>query len=62
MPNIDAANIAYNMLKVLGEGIPIGPLLMGAAKPAHILTTASSARRIVNVTALASVAAQRAEA
>ena len=57
-PNIDAANIGYNMLKVLANGIPIGPLLMGAARPVHILTTASSARRIVNVTALATVGAQ----
>ncbi|MCB9983270.1 MAG: NADP-dependent malic enzyme [Rhodospirillales bacterium] len=57
-PNLDASNIAYNMLKVLGNGIPIGPLLMGVAKPAHILTTASHSRRIVNVTALATVDAQ----
>ncbi len=57
-PNLDASNIAYNMLKVLGDGIPIGPLLMGTAQPAQILTTAASTRRIVNVTALATVEAQ----
>ncbi len=58
MPNVDAANICYNMLKVLGDGIPIGPLLLGMAKPAHILTTSVTPRGIVNVTAIACVGAQ----
>ncbi|MGH7002805.1 MAG: phosphate acyltransferase, partial [Alphaproteobacteria bacterium] len=56
MPNLDAANIAFNLLKVTtGQGITIGPMLLGAAKPAHILTRTSTVRRIVNMTALAVV-------
>ena len=56
MPNLDAANIAYNLLKVTaGGGITVGPILLGAAKPVHILDPASSVRRIVNMTALAAV-------
>ncbi|MBI1889788.1 MAG: NADP-dependent malic enzyme [Burkholderiales bacterium] len=53
MPNIDAANIAYNLLKVTaGSGIAIGPVLLGCAKPVHILTPSATVRRIVNLTAL----------
>ena len=53
MPNIDAANIAYNLLKTAaGGGIAIGPVLLGAAKPVHILTPSATVRRIVNMTAL----------
>ncbi|MFZ9098093.1 MAG: phosphate acyltransferase, partial [Burkholderiaceae bacterium] len=53
LPNIDAANIAYNLLKtVAGGNIAIGPVLLGAAKPAHILTPSATVRRIVNMTAL----------
>ena len=53
LPNIDAANIAYNLLKTAaGGGIAIGPVLLGAAKPAHILTPSTTVRRIVNMTAL----------
>jgi malate dehydrogenase (oxaloacetate-decarboxylating)(NADP+) len=53
MPNIDAANIAYNLLKTAaGGGIAIGPVLLGAAKPVHILTASTTVRRIVNMTAL----------
>ena len=52
-PNIDAANISYNLLKTAaGGGIAIGPVLLGAAKPAHILTPSTTVRRIVNMTAL----------
>ena len=58
MPNLDAANIAFNMVKVLAEGISIGPLLLGAARPVHILTPSVTTRGIVNVTALACVGAQ----
>lgn len=58
MPSLDAANITYNALKVLCEGQAIGPVLRGTAKPAHILTNSTSARGIVNVTALACVDAQ----
>ena len=58
MPNIDAANISYNLLKTAaGNGIAIGPLLLGVAKPIHILTPAATVRRIVNVTTLAVVEA-----
>jgi malate dehydrogenase (oxaloacetate-decarboxylating)(NADP+) len=57
MPNIDSANIAFNMLKVLGGGISIGPLLLGVARPAHILTNSVTPRGIVNVAALSTVSA-----
>jgi len=58
LPNMDAANISYNLLKVAaGNGIAIGPLLLGVAKPIHILTPAATVRRIVNVTTLAVVEA-----
>jgi malate dehydrogenase (oxaloacetate-decarboxylating)(NADP+) len=53
LPNIDAANIAYNLLKTAaGNNIAIGPVLLGAAKPVHILTASTTVRRIVNMTAL----------
>jgi malate dehydrogenase (oxaloacetate-decarboxylating)(NADP+) len=53
LPNIDAANISYNLLKVAaGGGIAIGPVLLGAAQPVHILTPSATVRRIVNMTAL----------
>ena len=53
LPNLDAANIAYNLLKVAAGGnIAIGPVLLGAAKPVHILTPSTTVRRIVNMTAI----------
>ncbi len=53
MPNIDAANIAYNLLKTAsGNGVAVGPILLGCAKPVHILTASATVRRIVNMTAL----------
>ena len=53
MPTLDAANIAFNLLKTAaGDGITIGPILLGAARPAHILTSSATVRRIVNMTAL----------
>jgi len=53
LPNIDAANIAYNLLKTAAGGnIAIGPVLLGASKPMHILTASTTVRRIVNMTAL----------
>ena len=53
MPNIDSANIAYNLLKSsAGGGIAIGPILLGVAKPAHILTPSTTVRRIVNMAAV----------
>ncbi len=56
MPNIDAANIAYNLLKMTGgEGVTIGPILLGAARPVHVMTSTSTVRRLVNMTAIAVV-------
>ncbi|WLI88551.1 NADP-dependent malic enzyme [Massilia sp. R2A-15] len=53
MPDIDSANIAYNLLKTAaGSGVAIGPVLLGCAKPVHILTPSATVRRIVNMTAL----------
>jgi malate dehydrogenase (oxaloacetate-decarboxylating)(NADP+) len=61
LPNIDAANIAYNLLKTAaGNGIAIGPILLGCAKPVHILTPSASVRRIVNMAALCVVDANEA--
>ncbi len=55
-PNIDAANISYNLLKVAaGNNVAVGPILLGCAKPVHILTPSATVRRIVNMTALAVV-------
>ena len=53
MPTLDAANISFNLLKVAsGGGVTLGPILLGVAKPAHILTQSATVRRIVNMTAL----------
>jgi malate dehydrogenase (oxaloacetate-decarboxylating)(NADP+) len=60
MPNLDAANIAYQMIKVLADALPVGPILIGAARPAHILTPSVTARGVVNMTAVAAVEAQQA--
>ena len=61
MPNLDAANIAFNLLKVLGEGQPVGPMLLGAAAPVHIVTPSITSRGLVNISALAAVHAQAAQ-
>ena len=61
MPNLDAANIAFNLLKVLGEGQPVGPMLLGAAAPVHIVTPSITSRGLVNISALAVVHAQAAQ-
>jgi malate dehydrogenase (oxaloacetate-decarboxylating)(NADP+) len=54
LPNIDAANILFNVLKIEGgHGVTVGPILLGAAKPAHILTPSATVRRVVNMTAVA---------
>ncbi|MDB5791997.1 MAG: NADP-dependent malic enzyme [Massilia sp.] len=59
MPSLDAANILFNVLKVAaGKGVTVGPILLGSAKPVHILSPSATVRRIVNMTALA-VAAVR---
>ena len=63
MPNLDAANISFNLMKMAnGDGVSIGPILLGAAKPVHILTPSATVRRLVNITALAVVDAQEARA
>ncbi len=57
MPNLDAANITFNTLKVVGgQGVSVGPILLGAARPAHILTQTATVRGIVNMSELAVVA------
>jgi malate dehydrogenase (oxaloacetate-decarboxylating)(NADP+) len=58
MPNLDAANIAYQMTKMMADALPVGPILIGSALPAHILTPSVTARGIVNMTALAVAEAQ----
>ncbi len=58
MPNLDAANIAFNFAKGAADGLHIGPILLGCAEPAHVLTPAATARTVLNVTAIASVEAQ----
>jgi malate dehydrogenase (oxaloacetate-decarboxylating)(NADP+) len=56
MPTLDAANISFNLLKIAaGSGLTLGPILLGVARPAHILTPSATVRRIVNMTALAVV-------
>ena len=55
MPNLDAANITYNMVKVLGDGLPVGPILMGLKHPAHVVTESTTVRGIVNLCAIAAV-------
>jgi malate dehydrogenase (oxaloacetate-decarboxylating)(NADP+) len=58
MPNLDAANISYQMIKILGDALPVGPILIGPARPAHILTPSVTARGVLNMTAVAAVEAQ----
>jgi malate dehydrogenase (oxaloacetate-decarboxylating)(NADP+) len=62
MPNLDSANAAYQIMKILADALPVGPILIGAAQPAHILTPSVTARGIVNMTALAVAEAQSIEA
>ena len=59
MPNLDVANISFNLMKVAnGDGVSVGPILLGAALPVHILTSSATVRRLVNITALAVVDAK----
>src|SRR5690606_34133177 len=59
-PNLDTGNVTYNMLKMTGShGVAMGPILLGAARPVHILTTSATVRRTVDMTALAVVDAQQ---
>ena len=59
MPDQDAAHIAFNMARVVGKGVTVGPMLMGAGRPAHVLTPSATVRRVVNMTAIAVADAQR---
>ncbi|MBK6401639.1 MAG: NADP-dependent malic enzyme [Rhodocyclaceae bacterium] len=62
MPNVDSANIAFNLLKTAaGDGLTVGPILLGAARPVHILTPTATVRRIVNMTELLSVEVAQAQ-
>ncbi len=58
MPTLDAANIAYESIKTMADALAVGPILIGTARPAHILTPSVTARGIVNMTAVAVVEAQ----
>ncbi|AXI82747.1 NADP-dependent malic enzyme [Xylella taiwanensis] len=58
LPNLEAANIAYNLVRVFTDGVAIGPILMGISKPVHILTASTTSRRVMNMTAIAAVDAQ----
>src|SRR5438552_12734486 len=58
MPNLDTANVAYQMIKTLADALPVGPILIGPARPAHILTPGVTARGVLNMTAVAAVEAQ----
>ena len=58
MPSVDAANIAMNLLTVLGEGVAVGPITLGIKRPAHILTPSATVRRVINMSTLAVVDAQ----
>lgn len=58
MPNVDAAHIAFNMVRMLGEGVAVGPILLGAAWPAHVVTQSISVRGLVNMSAITVAQAQ----
>jgi malate dehydrogenase (oxaloacetate-decarboxylating)(NADP+) len=58
MPNLDTANVAYSMIKVLADALPVGPILIGTSRPAHVLTPSVTARGILNMSAVAVVEAQ----
>jgi malate dehydrogenase (oxaloacetate-decarboxylating)(NADP+) len=57
MPDLSSANVAYQILKVFGDALPVGPILLGTAKPAHILTPSVTSRGVVNMTAIAAAEA-----
>jgi malate dehydrogenase (oxaloacetate-decarboxylating)(NADP+) len=58
MPSLDAANIAYNLVKASSDALQVGPMLLGTSKPIHVLEPSVTARGIVNMSALAAVGAQ----
>ncbi len=62
MPNLDAANVAFQLTKAVADALPVGPILIGVARPAHVLTPSVTARGIVNMTAIAVAEAQAAVA
>jgi malate dehydrogenase (oxaloacetate-decarboxylating)(NADP+) len=62
MPGIDAAHISFNLARLAGNAVTIGPILLGMARPVHILTPSATVRRIANMTAIAAVDAQIREA
>ncbi len=59
MPDLPSANIAYQMTKMMADALPVGPILLGAARPVHILTPSITARGIANMTAVAVAEAQQ---
>ncbi len=61
MPDLDSAHIAFNLARVIADGVTVGPILLGIGKPAHVLTPAATVRRVINMTAVAVVDAQAAE-
>ena len=60
-PNLDAGNTALQLTRVIADALPVGPILIGPAKPAHVLTPSVTARGIVNMTAIAAAEAAGAE-
>ncbi len=58
LPNLDAANITYNMIRVMTDGAALGPILMGLSAPVHVMTSTATPRRVINMTAIAAVDAQ----
>lgn len=58
MPTLDAANIAFTLLKAAADGLPVGPMLLGMSKPIHVLVPSVTARGIVNLSALAALESQ----
>jgi malate dehydrogenase (oxaloacetate-decarboxylating)(NADP+) len=58
MPTLEAANIAFNLVRSLARGLPVGPILLGIDKPAHITTPSVTARGLVNLAAIAVIDAQ----
>jgi len=55
MPNLDSANIAFNLVKTVSDGLPVGPMIMGLRRPAHVVTESTTVRGIVNLCAIAAV-------
>jgi malate dehydrogenase (oxaloacetate-decarboxylating)(NADP+) len=62
MPSLDAANIAFNLLKAAAEGLPVGPMLLGMSRPVHVLVPSVTARGILNLSVLAAQSAAAAKA